>query len=61
MKKLKFPQAIVVRQEYDHDYHVIVGDPKDPSGIDAEDGDRVAIYVLNETKVFRTANRLDRR
>jgi hypothetical protein len=61
MRKLKFPKHLVVRQEHDETYFLIVGEPEDPARIDAEDGDRVAIYSLQQTKVFRTANRLEKR
>ena len=56
-KRVKFPNHLVVKQE--DDYHIIVGSPDEPSNIDAEDGERVGIYVLQQVKVYRINPRLE--
>ncbi len=52
-KKKKFPNKICVKWEPE-DALLIIGDPSDLSRLDADDGDRIAIYTLNEPpKIYR--------
>ena len=63
-KKPRFPNHIAVRKEPNQDgsfYDVIIGSPENTAQLDAEDGDDIAIYVLQEVKRFRTNPRLDKR
>lgn len=50
----RFSKRIVVARERDQDLDIIVGNPDYPGTIDADDGQRVAVYVLEDTKVYRS-------
>ena len=59
-KKVYFPPQIAIRKDNDNGEDLfIVGDPADPAGIDANHGDKVAVYELKEVCVFQTQARLE--
>ena len=60
MKKPKFKNHICVKRERsEHEnYDIIVGEPEQPTLIDAEDGEYIAVYVLQRVYRFRTNPRL---
>ena len=62
MKKQKFDTEICVRCMEDRrvNYLAVVGRPNDPHGIDASDGDAVAVYGLLRVQTYRTNPRLDK-
>ena len=53
MRKDRFCKDICVRHERDEEYDIIIGVPSRLDQLDAEDGDRVAIYRLQEVVTFR--------
>lgn len=59
----RFTNEICVRMEDgtggDPAFPTIVGTPDDPTTIDAEDGDRVAVYRLVGVRCFRIHPRLE--
>ncbi len=61
MKKVKFSKEICVRREVSEGYPIIVGTPDDLKGLDAEDGDEIAIYTLDRIETFRQSPRLEKR
>ena len=60
MSNKKFPQRICVSYDTAANCFIIVGEPENPSQIDAENGDKIAIYTLTSpVKVFRQHPSLD--
>lgn len=59
MNKTKFPIDLIVRREDGN--LLIVGEYDTPIGIDASDGDAVAIYTRSATAIYREEPRFENR
>ncbi len=57
----RFPNHVLVRHNATDDYPLIVGEPENLTLADAEDGDKLGVYVLQQVVTFRQNARLEKK